>query len=130
MIQTVEKDGSDMVQPSHIDLETGDGAPQELVFAAPWEAKAFAMVVALHKAGAFSWSEWTQTLGRQIRQDTEQGNCDSYYEQWLKALETLLAEKSMADGEVIDEYQHAWEHATRRTPHGQPIELMPSDFHH
>ncbi|RUW45405.1 nitrile hydratase accessory protein, partial [Mesorhizobium sp. M1A.F.Ca.ET.072.01.1.1] len=28
------------------------------VFAEPWQAEAFAITVALHDSGLFSWSEW------------------------------------------------------------------------
>ena len=36
------------------------------VFNEVWEAQAFAMVVALHEAKLFSWSEWTAALSREI----------------------------------------------------------------
>ena len=29
------------------------------VFRAPWEAQAFAMAMALHEQGLFTWSEWS-----------------------------------------------------------------------
>ena len=33
------------------------------VFREPWEARAFAMALALHEAGVFTWKEWAETLG-------------------------------------------------------------------
>jgi Nitrile hydratase beta subunit, N-terminal len=33
----------------------GDGGP---VFEAPWQANAFAMTLALHQRGVFTWTEW------------------------------------------------------------------------
>ena len=30
---------------------------------------------------------------------------------------------------TLARYQHAWDHAADRTPHGEPIELQPQDFH-
>ena len=34
------------------------------VFREPWEARAFAMALALHEAGVFTWKEWAETLHR------------------------------------------------------------------
>jgi len=39
------------------------GAP---AFREPWQAKAFAMVVLLHRQGRFEWNEWVQVLGAEI----------------------------------------------------------------
>jgi hypothetical protein len=36
------------------------------VFAAPWEASAFAMVLALHRTGHFEWREWVELLSQEI----------------------------------------------------------------
>ena len=33
------------------------------VFREPWEAQAFALAVALHERGVFTWPEWAQALG-------------------------------------------------------------------
>ena len=97
----------------------------EPVFAAPWEAQAFAMAVALQDAGRFSAAEWAAALGAQIAA----GDPDaSYYDHWLAALETLLADKHLADPATIQRYRDAWAKAAARTPHGSPIELTPTDF--
>ncbi len=37
------------------------------VFREPWEARAFAMTLALHEKGLLDWPEWAQALGREIR---------------------------------------------------------------
>ncbi len=34
------------------------------VFREPWEAQAFAMALALHERGLFTWNEWAATLAR------------------------------------------------------------------
>jgi nitrile hydratase accessory protein len=39
----------------------------EPVFAAPWQSRAFGMIVDLHKAGQFSWDEFKQRLIAEIR---------------------------------------------------------------
>ncbi len=37
------------------------------VFHEPWEAQAFAMALALHARGLFTWTEWAQMLGKEIK---------------------------------------------------------------
>ena len=101
------------------------------VFRAPWEAQAFAMALALHKAGLFTWPEWAETLGAEIRRAQAAGDPDlgdTYYRHWLAALERLVAEKGVADAETLTRYRDAWDHAADRTPHGQPIALRADDF--
>jgi nitrile hydratase accessory protein len=103
------------------------------VFAEPWEAQAFALAVALHERGAFTWAEWTAALAAEIERAQAAGDPDTgetYYHHWLAALERLVDEKGLADAETLVRYAHAWEHAALRTPHGTPIELQPSDFVH
>ncbi len=101
----------------------GDGP----VFVEPWEAKVFAMTLQAHDAGLFSWPEWTRALGAELATDqpgTSVGASGlSYYEHWLKAFETLLAEKGVASVEALAELQKAWDEAAKATPHGEPIEL-------
>jgi nitrile hydratase accessory protein len=63
------------------------------VFNAPWEARAFAMVLALHERGLFTWPQWSQALARQIDIAHQAGAPDlghEYYQYWLKALESLV----------------------------------------
>src|SRR5580765_7964577 len=103
------------------------------VFREPWEAQAFAMALALHARGVFTWPQWAATLGAEIKRAQAAGDPDTgetYYRHWLNALEQLVAETGVADAAALARYQHAWDHAADRTPHGQPIELTPQDFHH
>jgi nitrile hydratase accessory protein len=93
----------------------------EPVFAAPWEAEAFALAVALHEAGAFSWAEWSAALAGEVDERP-------YYESWLSALERLVAAKGLADAATLERYAAAWGRAAERTPHGTPIELQPDDL--
>jgi nitrile hydratase accessory protein len=101
------------------------------VFGAPWEARAFAMALALHERGLFGWGEWAGTLAEEIKRAQAAGDPDTgetYYHHWLAALERLVAEKGITTRETLARYHDAWDHAADRTPHGQPIELRPSDF--
>ena len=101
------------------------------VFREPWEAQAFAMTLALHERGLFSWPEWAATLGEEIKRAQAAGDPDTgetYYRHWLNALERMVAAKGLADVTMLARYRHAWHHAADRTPHGTPIELRPDDF--
>ena len=101
------------------------------VFREPWEAQAFAMTLALHERGLFSWPEWAAMLGEDIKRAQAAGDPDTgetYYRHWLNALERIVAAKGLADVRMLARYRHAWHHAADRTPHGTPIELRPDDF--
>jgi nitrile hydratase accessory protein len=101
------------------------------VFREPWEAQAFAMALALHARGLFSWTEWAAALADQIKRAQAAGDPDSgetYYRHWLATLEKLVADKGVATPETLHRYRDAWDHAADRTPHGSPIELQPQDF--
>lgn len=105
----------------------------EPVFRAPWEAHAFAMAVALHQRGLFSWPEWAAALAEEIRLAPQHGDADlgdTYYRHWLAALEKLVAAKGASSAAELARHRDAWEHAAERTPHGRPIELQPQDFDH
>jgi nitrile hydratase accessory protein len=101
------------------------------VFREPWEAQAFAIVVALNARGLFTWSEWAAALGAEIKRAQAAGDPDlgtTYYSHWLAALERLVAQKGVASADVLGRYRDAWDHAADRTPHGSPIELREEDF--
>ena len=101
------------------------------VFREPWEAQAFAMTLALHERGVFTWPQWAATLADEIKRAQQAGDPDTgetYYHHWLAALERLVARSGVATAETLARYHDAWDHAADRTPHGQPIELKPEDF--
>ena len=115
-----------------IDAPSWPGAGgDEPVFAEPWQAQAFAMTLALHRRGLFSWPEWAEALSIQIAAAQAAGDADlgnTYYRYWLAALEALVAAKGASSASELARYQQAWDHAADRTPHGQPIELRPEDL--
>ena len=65
-----------------------------LVFNEPWEARAFAMTLALHERGVFTWPQWAAALSREIDRAHAAGDADlgdTYYQHWLRALESLVS---------------------------------------
>jgi nitrile hydratase accessory protein len=101
------------------------------VFREPWEAQAFAMALALHARGVFTWHEWAAALADEIKRAQASGDPDTgetYYRHWLATLERLIATKGVTTTDTMHRYRDAWDHAADRTPHGSPIELRPEDF--
>jgi len=81
-----------------LDIE-GPAAPPrsngELVFAEPWESRAFGMAVTLYEAGAFTWPQFQTALIARIavwEAGAAQGQPYNYYRLWLAALEDVLAD--------------------------------------
>jgi nitrile hydratase accessory protein len=103
-----------------------DGAP---VFAAPWEAQAFAMTLALHQRGLFTWTEWAAALAEEIRRAQNAGDPDdgsTYYRHWLATIERIVSAKGVASEAALAERREAWDRAAHATPHGEPI-LLEND---
>lgn len=98
------------------------GGIADPVFAEPWEAQAFALVVALHDRGVFGWSEWAEALGARTRQTGRAVD----YAAWLATLEDLLAARGVAASALLAERQAAFARAAAATPHGEPI-LLAND---
>jgi nitrile hydratase accessory protein len=72
----------------------------ELVFAEPWESRAFGMAVSLYESGVFEWPQFQAALIARIgawENDHAEGERFVYYEHWLRALEDILA----TDGTVF-----------------------------
>lgn len=81
-----------------------DGLPRqngELVFAAPWEGRAFGMAAVLAKQDGFEWSAFRSELVLEIaaRRDAP------YYTNWLAALERLLLVRGALSQEEVDRRQ-------------------------
>lgn len=91
--------------------------PGEPVFAAPWEAKAFALAVLLRDRGLFGGNAWAEALG------AECAGGGPYYAAWLGALEKMLAEAGVASAEDVARLARDWQRAAEATPHGTPIRL-------
>ena len=104
------------------------------VFASPWQAQIFSLVVGLHESGCFSWNEWAEALSREIAEDSSGGAdgvmtheeidpSDSYYGLWVSTLEQILARKTILDSDEVRERVAQWREAYLNTPHGAPVTL-------
>jgi nitrile hydratase accessory protein len=109
-----------------LELDRALAADRPQAFAAPWEAQVFAMALALHDKGLFTWSEWAEALGAQINRARRLGDPDDgrgYYMHWLAALETLVARKGVTSPGMLAVLKERWDEAARATPHGKPVAL-------
>jgi nitrile hydratase accessory protein len=100
------------------------------VFAEPWQAQAFALVVQLSQQGQFTWSEWAATLADELKLDAARGEAvdgSRYYHCWLAALERLVVAKRLSSPEALSAQKDDWAEAYRHTPHGKPVELAHKD---
>ena len=69
----------------------------ELVFSAPWEARAVAMAVALVERLELPWDAFRQRLIATIAEDPDR----PYYESWASALEQLVIAEQLTTGAAI-----------------------------
>lgn len=112
-----------------VPLDDLPGIPRDSegpVFAAPWQAQAFAMTVRMHERGCFSWTEWAMTLAEEIKRAQAAGDpdCgDTYWNHWLAALEQLTTAKGVVGPAELEGRREAWRRAAEAAPHGEPITL-------
>jgi len=84
---------------------------EDVVFDAPWQARAFALTVALRREGNFPWEAFQTRLAEELEASadvTAPSTADedaeaAYYEAWLSAFERLLLEEDVLDDEELAE---------------------------
>jgi nitrile hydratase accessory protein len=100
-----------------LDELTGPDAPPrsngELVFAEPWEARAFGLAVSIVEQRCVSWNEFSSRLVHEIRTDPQR----RYYASWLAALERLVFELGLVAEAELD---HEIEHVLHEDAHDHP----------
>jgi len=117
--QTRSQSENDSLKP----LLAKDGEP---LFDEPWQAEALAMADTLVNSGMFEAANWSETLGKHLRNAVSNREPDTsltYYNAVLAALEELIAENSGIDPEDMHGKRKDWESAYLSTPHGQPVIL-------
>ena len=73
----------------------------ELVFAAPWEARAFGIAVALNDSGLYAWRDFSQGLAATTAAEERQNTPSPYYERWLTTLEKLALAQGLVTPEEL-----------------------------
>jgi nitrile hydratase accessory protein len=90
-----------LAKPAIAEMNGAPALPREsgeLVFHDEWERRAFAIAVSLAEQGLLEWNDFQAQLVRAL--DGAEGNgllnpSRGYYESWLTALESVLAEKRL-----------------------------------
>jgi nitrile hydratase accessory protein len=76
----------------------------EPVFDAPWQSRAFGMVVGLHTAGLYPWDDFKDLLIDEIAAGpcaAAPAGSPEYYYQWVDAFCRLLVSKGIISGEEM-----------------------------
>jgi nitrile hydratase accessory protein len=80
----------------------------ELVFAAPWEGRAFGLAVALSDRRVYDWEEFRAQLIAEIASSDARGGESSYYECWLAACEKVLLAHGLVTSAELDQRTHEY----------------------
>ena len=73
----------------------------ELLFHAPWEARAFGLAVALCEKGAYKWRDFSAALASRIAASDKENDPSGYYARWVASLEELAIEKGLIAREQL-----------------------------
>ena len=119
-------------------------------FETPWHAEAFALAVHLNEKGHFTWVEWSNILGKNLKitkqktieeftSDTavtfqlrknqkndfkqESIGGDHYYQVWLQTLIEIMQEREVFDDKTFSAIRDQWVNAYIKTPHGEPVRI-------
>ena len=90
MTRTIDQHISNMDEQVALPRNNG-----ELVFEAPWEARAFGQAVALNEKDAYAWNDFSQGLAQEIAAAEAVDDPSTYYERWLATLEELVIAKGL-----------------------------------
>ena len=110
------------------------GASDDKAFEHPWELRAFAMAVAAYHEGHYEWSDFQLSLVESIRNWESDGGDDgvspwSYYDHWLIALETVLADNGALSDAALDERTKLIlatpKNANHHEAHREPVAVDP-----
>jgi nitrile hydratase accessory protein len=85
----------------------------EPVFDAPWQSRAFGMVVSMHERGAFEWDAFRDRLAAEIGASPREDASD-YYECWLRAFDRLVVDRELLDAGAIEQRRAEFASGARR----------------
>ena len=89
----------------------------EPVFDAPWQSRAFGMVVGLHTSGEFPWQAFKDKLIAHVAAGAPEDcppDTPAYYYQWVEAFCQLLDEAGIVRAEELDARSHEFLDGTRQ----------------
>jgi nitrile hydratase accessory protein len=102
MADAVDRDVANMQGSAALPRKNG-----ELVFEAPWQARALGMAIALHNRGLYPWDDFKCHLIAEIAEASERPRhpdaspATAYYESWLASLEHVLVDRGvLSAGEI------------------------------
>lgn len=75
------------------------------VFAEPWQAQAFAVVVELLESSVITREEWAAQLGATLAAAEARGETDTgerYYDHWLTTVEHIVVEKNITAADELE----------------------------
>jgi nitrile hydratase accessory protein len=87
------------------DLSAEAGPPRkngELVFEAPWQARAFGLALAMGEQQSTAWKAFRQCLPPAVADADGSYTPTAYYERWLASFEAVLLEIGMLSSEDIE----------------------------
>jgi|tagenome__1003787_1003787.scaffolds.fasta_scaffold20971849_5 nitrile hydratase accessory protein len=97
---------SSAVDPAISGLEGLPRRNGELVFTAPWQARAFGVAVALCERQGIGWAAFRSRLIEEIGTWEREHGADAsgwdYYERWLASLERLVLDFGLVDGAEVE----------------------------
>ena len=74
----------------------------ELVFQAPWQARAFGLAVALNQQDLYEWREFSAELAATIAAADQNNDPANYYARWVASLEELVIARGLLSREQLD----------------------------
>jgi nitrile hydratase accessory protein len=97
MTRGIDRKIADAEQESALPRENG-----ELLFHAPWEARAFGLAVALCERRVYEWREFSAVLASRIAATEKENDPSSYYARWVASLEEVALEKGLIAREQLE----------------------------
>ena len=119
--------------PVELDVAGPSSPPRsngELVFAEPWESRAFGLTIALYQDGLFSWDDFKDRLIAAIARweaAHPDGEGYRYYACWLEALQSLLDDRQILPQDDVQ--RRAAELAHRPAGHDDDTTTRPERGH-
>ena len=84
----------------------------ELIFEAPWQGRVFGMAIAMQDKGIYGWEEFRDQLIDEIAADSYP-DPSIYYERWLASFESLLVQRGIVSGAVLETRTEEFESGER-----------------